>query len=277
MRDLIVPEYREMFDRYLARIKVTGADKGLMMVLPRTGEPRIWEYSNTLRTEGVSRPIVRGMAHDITERRRAEQAMRAAKEFSENLIQTANVMILGLDTDGTVNLFNDAGAEITGYTFAELKGKSWSALVPRDRFPLVWAEFDKLVQDTADQTFENPILTKTGDVRFISWRNNTVKVNGKVVATISFGNDITERKRAEEGLRRREEDYRTFVAQSTEGIFREELDALISINLPEEQLIHHILHDSYMAECNDAMARMYGFTSGQEMGGQAFDRLPRCG
>jgi PAS domain S-box-containing protein len=217
------------------------------------------------------------MAHDITERRRAEQAMRAAKEFSENLIQTANVMILGLDTDGTVNLFNDAGAEITGYTFAELKGKSWSALVPRDRFPLVWAEFDKLVQDTADQTFENPILTKTGDVRFISWRNNTVKVNGKVVATISFGNDITERKRAEEGLRRREEDYRTFVAQSTEGIFREELDALISINLPEEQLIHHILHDSYMAECNDAMARMYGFTSGQEMGGQAFDRLPRCG
>jgi hypothetical protein len=34
MRELIVPEYREMFDAYLARIKANGADKGLMMVLP---------------------------------------------------------------------------------------------------------------------------------------------------------------------------------------------------------------------------------------------------
>ena len=80
MRELIVPEYREMFDAYLARIKVTGADKGLMMVLPRTGEPRIWEYSNTLRTEAVSSPVVRGIAHDVTERRRAEIALYGSEK-----------------------------------------------------------------------------------------------------------------------------------------------------------------------------------------------------
>ncbi|HEY6373446.1 MAG TPA: PAS domain S-box protein [Candidatus Sulfotelmatobacter sp.] len=73
--------------------------------------------------------------------------------------------------------------------------------------------------------------------------------------------DITERKRAEDALRRSEENYRMFVAQSSEGIFRQDLDGPVSIDLPEEELIHRILHDSYMAECNQAMAQMYGLDS----------------
>jgi transcriptional regulator with PAS, ATPase and Fis domain len=100
-----------------------------------------------------------------------------------------------------------------------------------------------------------------------------VRVGGKVVATISFGNDITERKMAEEALRRREEDYRRFVTQSSEGIFREDMDAPVSIDLPEDELVHHIIHDSYMAECNDAMARMYGFASGQELLGKRLTEM----
>jgi PAS domain S-box-containing protein len=213
------------------------------------------------------------IAHDLTERTRAEQALREAKEFSENLIRTANVMILGLDTDGNVNLLNDAGEEITGYSFTELKGKSWSILVPRERFPQVWAEFDSLVEGTGGKTFENPILTKSGEARYIAWRNSIVQVNGKVVATISFGNDITERKAAEEALRRHEENYRRFVAQSSEGIFREEMDAPVSIDLPEDELVQHILFDSYLAECNDALARMYGFTSGEQLIGKRLSEM----
>jgi len=50
MRDLIAPEYRVLFDEYLARIKVSGADKGLLCAMTRSGEYRIWEYNNTLRT-----------------------------------------------------------------------------------------------------------------------------------------------------------------------------------------------------------------------------------
>ena len=226
MRELVAPEFREQFDAYLMRIRTAGADKGLLTVLTRTGERRVWKYSNTLRTKGVASPIVRGMAHDVTEKRRSELALRAAKEFSENLIQTANVMILGLDTDGNVNLFNDAGEEITGYTFAELKGKSWEILVPRDRFPQVWEEFDRLVGGTAGKIYENPILTKRGEERYIAWRSSTVRVNGKVGATISFGSDITEqtkaeheRKRAEVALRESEAHFRILVEQALDGIF----------------------------------------------------------
>ena len=143
LRDLIAPEFRGQFDQYIDRIKRNGADKGLLAVVSRTGERRIWEYDNTLRSEGVPAPIVRGMAHDVTERKRAEMA-----------------------------------------------------------------------------------------------------------------------------LRRSEEDYRLFVAQSSEGIFRQDLDTPVPINRPEDQLIHHILHHSYLANCNDAHARMYGLNSAQELIGK---------
>lgn len=86
------------------------------------------------------------------------------------------------------------------------------------------------------------------------------------IATII--NDITEQKRVSEALRQREHDYRQFVAQSSEGIFREELDEPIRVDLPEDELIQKILQHSYVAECNDALARMYGFESNREIIGK---------
>ena len=85
--------------------------------------------------------------------------------------------------------------------------------------------------------------------------------------------DITEWKHADEALRRSEENYRMFVAQSSEGIFRHDLDAPVPIDLPEAELIHHILHDSYMAECNQAMAHMYGLSSPAEFLGKRLTEL----
>ncbi len=405
MREVVAPEFREEFDAYLTRIRTAGVDKGRLMVLTRAGERRIWEYHNTLRTEGVATPIVRGMAHDVTERmqaaaalrrseqqyrmlfertvagvaliavdgrvidcndawarmfgygsapecrgsqiadryrdpaerelfldelkrsgaffnreqqlwrtdgtpfwvllnsvllsegqelpliqstvidisarKRAEKALRDAKEFSENLIQTANVIILGLDTDGNVNLFNDAGEEITGYSFAELKGKSWEIVVPRDRFPHVWAKFDRLMDGTAGKTYENPIITKSGEERYIEWQNSTMKVDGKIVATISFGNDVTERRRAEEeqkkaelALRVREEHFRILVEQASDGIFIADgqgkyLDANSAgaemLGYTREEILRRSIADMVAAEelprIADELARLEGGTT----------------
>ena len=77
MQDFIVPEGREEFNEYLRNIAISGSAKGLMVVIAKSGERRIWEYKNTLRTDGVSVPIVRGIAHDITEIKQAEKELQS--------------------------------------------------------------------------------------------------------------------------------------------------------------------------------------------------------
>src|SRR6202044_1597826 len=83
MRDLIAPEFRNHFDTYLEQIERVGEARGLLTVMTQSGERRIWEYHNTLRTEGVASPIVRGIAHDVTEQRETGKLLL---EVSERLL-----------------------------------------------------------------------------------------------------------------------------------------------------------------------------------------------
>ncbi|MGB7863959.1 MAG: PAS domain S-box protein, partial [Candidatus Sulfotelmatobacter sp.] len=80
MRELVPPEFRSQFDSYLSEIERVGEARGLLTVMTRSGERRVWEYYNTLRKEGVASPIVRGIAHDVTEQRRSEKLLREASE-----------------------------------------------------------------------------------------------------------------------------------------------------------------------------------------------------
>ena len=83
IRDGLLPEYRDQFNEYLETVKSQGSARGVMKVRTATGETRQWEYYNTLRTEGVETPIVRGMAHDATERREALKREKEARLEAE--------------------------------------------------------------------------------------------------------------------------------------------------------------------------------------------------
>src|SRR5215216_1586425 len=83
IRNGLLPEYRAQFDEYLRTVTTEGSARGVMKVRTATGEIRLWEYYNTLRTEGVEKPIVRGMAHDVTERRQALKREKEARMEAE--------------------------------------------------------------------------------------------------------------------------------------------------------------------------------------------------
>jgi PAS domain S-box-containing protein len=76
IRDLLVIERKGEFAEYLAAARSQGMVKGLMMLQTAKGEKRIWEYHNTLRTEGVDEPIVRSISRDVTELIQAEREAR---------------------------------------------------------------------------------------------------------------------------------------------------------------------------------------------------------
>ncbi len=62
-----------------------------------------------------------------------------------------------------------------------------------------------------------------------------------------------------------EERYRAFISQSSEGIWRFELEQPLAIDIPEAEQIEHFYQYAYLAECNDAVAQMYGFTASDEI------------
>lgn len=86
-RDLLAPQARHLFGSYLDEIRTHGAARGQMVIQTRDGEQRIWEYKNSLRTDGVTEPIVRGMAQDITDRKRVEMELRSSEERYRSLFQ----------------------------------------------------------------------------------------------------------------------------------------------------------------------------------------------
>ena len=102
------------FDDYVARLRKDGVASGLMVVQTSTGERRIWEYHNTLRTEGVARPIVRGMARDITQSRRAEEQIKAT---SAQLRALSASLRSAREEEGTRiarELHDELGSALTG-------------------------------------------------------------------------------------------------------------------------------------------------------------------
>jgi PAS domain S-box-containing protein len=211
------------------------------------------------------------MARDVTEQKKAEADLRAS-ELRYRLLFEKNIAGIAISRDGQVIDCNDAWAHILGYDSAEeIRGRHTKEFYfnPFDRAPLI----QTLGQSDVPVTGEVQLRRKDGTPVWVLFKFvvRPGDKGGPIKQATAI--DITQRKEMEESLRRREEDYRSFVAHSSEGIFREDLDAPLPINLPEDELVHRIIHESYLAECNDAMARMYGFESSQEFVGKRLTEL----
>lgn len=154
--------------------------------------------------------------HDITERKRIQQELLESRDYAEKLLRTANALIVVLDTEGNVVSLNEAGEKITGYRSTDIAGLNWFELiVPKKRYAYVWEAFEKLrLRSDLPETMENPIVTKSGEERLISWRNSTIFEKGRFAGVLAFGMDITERKRMEESLQSWMRRYELIVAAS---------------------------------------------------------------
>jgi PAS domain S-box-containing protein len=200
MRELIAPDYRQQFDEYLARIKRGGADRGLMAVVTRTGERRIWEYNNTLRTDGVPSPIVRGMAHDITERVRAEKELRTSEQLFRQLAENIREVFYLTDAK-SLQLFyvSPAYEQIWGRTrqsLFETPDSFLEAIHPDDREIIRRAYLNRDLF-----MHEYRITRPDGSVRWILDRGFPVRdIKGQVYRLAGIAEDITERKLAEQAL-----------------------------------------------------------------------------
>jgi PAS domain S-box-containing protein len=130
----------------------------------------------------------------IEARAKAEEGLRAERDYSSNIIAGSPAVICGITPDGETVFLNPAGERITGYTSRELQGMNWwTALFPGPHFAQVSLLFERFSQgDVHDH--EMVLTRKDGAERTISWNSlNARSDDGKITEIIMIGNDLTER------------------------------------------------------------------------------------
>jgi PAS domain S-box-containing protein len=142
---------------------------------------------------------------DITEMKRSDLALRREKARAQKYLDLVGVIVVAIDTKGKVMLINRKGCEILGYREEEILGKSWiTNFLPKRLRKRVNTYRKQLLAGEVESIdyFENPVVTKSGEERVISWSNIVLRDDeGRITSTLSAGSDITEHIRAEERLK----------------------------------------------------------------------------
>jgi two-component system cell cycle sensor histidine kinase/response regulator CckA len=168
----------------------------------------------------TGRPIrMLGSHVDITERKRAEEALRQERDRARKYLDIAGAMIVAINAKGEVILINRKGSEILGYGQEEIIGKNWfDDFLPASRKEEVRTVFGRLMAGEIEpvEYYENPVLTKGGEERIIAWHNTILEDDE---GTLSSGEDITERKEAYEKIEKSESMYRMLVESTNSFVF----------------------------------------------------------
>ena len=147
----------------------------------------------------------RGVDTDITELKQAEKEIQSERDTAQLYLNTALVMMLVINKDGTVALANRKACEVLGYSREEIIGKNWfENFLPVDQANDVASAFDMLIAGNVEpvEFHENAIMTREGSQKVIAWHNAVLRdEQGEIISILSSGEDITERKQMEKRLR----------------------------------------------------------------------------
>ncbi|SDF68819.1 hypothetical protein SAMN04488589_1124 [Methanolobus vulcani] len=159
----------------------------------------------------TSRPIVingelkgiNGLMVDIARLKQVEVRLKEERDRAQNYLDIVGVIILAIDTEGNIKLINKKGCEIFGKEECHLISSNWFDLAYPDEEKEVWKkDYNSFIQgkEAFKPYFEATIQTKDGE-RIFAWHNRCINdKDGNITGVLSSGNDITERKKAEQAL-----------------------------------------------------------------------------
>ncbi|HEU5250862.1 MAG TPA: PAS domain S-box protein [Thermoanaerobaculia bacterium] len=192
-------------------------------------------YGKVLRDHN-GRPVKWiGVDKDVTERRRTETALKESEQKLRTLVGNVPVVLFAVDRNGTFMHSEGKGLEALGLKPGEVVGQSvWQVY---QEFPEVLDHMRRALSGDA-HTATVRIGELAFETRYAPYRD----VDGRVAGVIGVATDVTEQRRAEHAVRASESRYRTLFERNLAGVFRITLDGKI-------------------LECNEAFARIFGYSS----------------
>ncbi|MDP8218730.1 MAG: PAS domain S-box protein [Candidatus Theseobacter exili] len=196
----IVTDDHDQFYLHCKQLFKTGEPQVCNMRILKKDGTTFWGHLSASTVTGAAgEPVCRVALSDIS-------ALKTEKDRSQQYLDIAGVIFIAIDTEQNVALINNKGCEVLGYKENEIIGRNWfDNFIEAENIEEIKAVFNQIISDKlgAAEYYENTVITKEGDKRLVGWHNSIIKdVSGSVIGTLSSGEDITDRKRIEEVLRR---------------------------------------------------------------------------
>ena len=207
------------------------------------------------------------LEREIEAREQAQDEAREADDRTKKLLDRIAESMLTLDLDWRVLYANDNAIRLL-HSSEVLVGKRLSDTLSGDLKDTLMDRLQMACDTGLPTRFE---LFDSASKEWIEYRAYPTP-DGVTL----FARDITEERRIRIALEESELRYRAFLAQSSEAIWRFELEKPVATDLPLSEQIDAFYQYGYLAECNDTMARQYGYQSAHEIIGKRLgDLLPR--
>jgi PAS domain S-box-containing protein len=202
VQELPLPEYRPLLDRALRDLVEQGRPYEMEFAIRRADDGRERELRSVAAYDPDRRTVF-GILHDITDRRRAESALRAGEERYRALAEDMPLFFCTFLPDGTLTYVNTALGAMTGQPPEALLGRPFFEMISLEDEKVVRAALAGLTPERPVETHEQTDRAPDGTQRWQQWTNRaTYDADGRIVRFQAVGLDITDLRGAEAALRR---------------------------------------------------------------------------
>jgi len=245
---LIHPEDRPGFQTAIDRLLETRETAHLQYRVRTKGGEYIHvedDGSFIIDASGEAKRML-GFVKDITQRKAAEDELRASETKFRDLVEEIHEVIYAIDAEGTITYISPAVERLVGYRPDELIGKPYTAFGFKDDFPSIHQMKDLFSRTTDLVPLDYRLVAKDGSIHWIRTASHPIVVDGRFAGLRGVLTDVTEARKSDEALRVSEEKHRSLFENSALGIYQ---------TTPDGRIL----------AANPALIRMLGYASFEEL------------
>ncbi len=253
--DFIHPDDRDMAaENHRKRLNEEDVPPAYSIRMIKKSGENAWVEVRGVRINWEGKPAALNFVHDITDRKKAEEALCTSEEKYRNIVQNTLDIIYSVSTDGIITFISPQVSRY-GYTIDELIGHSIFEFIHPDDLEIVKSEYARTMETEEEFPTEFRIYGKDGKCYYVEENGKVIKEDERIVQIAGIIRDITDRKLYEQKI-------------------REQLNFMgILLDTIPNPVFYKDINGVYLG-CNQAFLKLMGKTEEEVVGKTVYDLGP---